>query len=161
HELCGARSLLICVVEDHAAYAPEDVLKVEAEFRVGFQTSLKVGSQGYLADYLALRRPQQLGGDGRSQLHGVVIVGQDRIQIVRVPGGDPMVGEIPGVVFCHSVSLGPLRPTNEGPGLTRNREPSAGLKAAATKSEAWACEFKKRRRGGASRRARCRRERPR
>jgi len=36
HELCRACAFLICVVEHHAIYAPEHVLKAKVEFRVGF-----------------------------------------------------------------------------------------------------------------------------
>jgi hypothetical protein len=36
HELCRACAFLICVVEHHAVYAPEHVLKAKVEFRVGF-----------------------------------------------------------------------------------------------------------------------------
>jgi len=36
HELCRACAFLICVVERHAVYAPEHVLKAKVQFRVGF-----------------------------------------------------------------------------------------------------------------------------
>src|ERR1700760_1181254 len=53
HELCRMYSLLIGVVEHHAVDAPENVLKVKAQVRVGFEPSLKVRGQVCLSDYLA------------------------------------------------------------------------------------------------------------
>jgi len=95
---------LIGVVEHHAVYAPEHVLKTKVELRVAFQPSLKVSSQVCLSDYLAIGRPQQLGGNWLSQLDRIVIMHHDQIQIMTIPSGNPMVGQIPSFVFCHFIS---------------------------------------------------------
>ncbi len=49
HEFRGASSFLICVVKDDAVDAPEHILKMKVKIRIGFQASLKVGSQVCLA----------------------------------------------------------------------------------------------------------------
>src|ERR1700730_3086271 len=105
HELSRPCSLLICVVENNAVYAPEHVLKTKVELRVGFQPSLKVSSQVWLPCHPAIRRPQKTGGNGRDQLDRVVIVRNDQIQIMSVPGRNPIIGETPGFVSSHCRSL--------------------------------------------------------
>src|SRR5258708_11940050 len=107
HELPRACSLLICVVEHDAAYAPKHVLETEVEFRVGFQASLKVSSQVWLPGHLAIRRPQKTGGNGRDQLDCIVIMRHDQVQIVSVPSLNPMIGQTPSFVFrqCRSLHL--------------------------------------------------------
>src|SRR5260370_15181207 len=107
HEFSRVCSLLICVVEHDAVDAPEHVLKMKVEFRVGFQTSLKVSSQVWLPCHLSIRRPQKTGGNGRDQLDCVLIVRHDQVQIVGVPSRNPMIGQTPSFVFrqCRSLHL--------------------------------------------------------
>src|SRR5258706_14324475 len=56
HEFSRACSLLICVVEHDAAYAPKHVLETEVEFRVGLQASQKVSSHAWLPRLVAIGR---------------------------------------------------------------------------------------------------------
>ena len=93
---------MIGVVEDEAVEAPEDVFEVEAEFWVGFQAALEVGTQIGFA--LNVRAAEELGGDGRGEMDGFVIVAHDLVEVVGVPGGDPMVGEVAGFFFGHGFS---------------------------------------------------------
>ncbi len=71
------------------------------QLRIGFQASLKVSFQIRLSDHLTIRRPQELCGSRRDQLDCIFIVRHDLVQIMSVPGRNPMLRQFPSVFYRH------------------------------------------------------------
>src|SRR5262249_15475623 len=77
-----------------------DVLQIEVQFGIGFESALKVFSQGGFTAYLSIRDTQKLLGNRRDQFDSFIIVADDRFQIMSIPSCNPILGQSPNLV-CH------------------------------------------------------------
>ncbi len=82
HKLTRARPFLIRVIQHQAIQTCQDILQIEVQFGIGFQSALKVFSQGGLSTYLSIRDTQKLLGNRRDQFDSFIIVADDRFQIM-------------------------------------------------------------------------------
>src|SRR6266852_5809375 len=98
------------VVQGKAANAAEDGYEEETQVRKSLQRLRPIGTDFFLA----LQNPRGFSGnmhdDWRLHLEIVRVMGEDGVQIVRIPVANPLLGEALGLVrFEHdtSPSIGP------------------------------------------------------
>src|SRR5262245_53534952 len=110
HELAGLRSPLIGVVEDDAVESPHDVQKLEPKLRISLEPERKIGPQRLLPGDGAGLNAEEPDDHGREQHHALGVVGHDRVELVGVPGLDPVAGQLARLLFFeHAIPLPALR----------------------------------------------------
>src|SRR5215470_19380808 len=101
HKLTRARPLLIRVIQHQAVQTRQDILQIEVQLRVSFQSTLKVFSEGGFTSHLSVRDAQELLGNWRDQFDSFIIVADDRVQIMSIPSCNPILGQLPNLISCH------------------------------------------------------------
>jgi hypothetical protein len=89
---------LIGVIEHHSIYSPENIFQTEAESWISRESPLEVSPQVLFAYDLPVGHAQKPGGDRGSQLHRILIVRNNPIQVMRIPRGNPVFRQPPGLI---------------------------------------------------------------
>jgi hypothetical protein len=102
----GRPAIYARVLEHEAVDADEEPHRLEVELGVRFEAGSEVAAKVLLADDLPAGFPGQHGDERGGHLDIVGVMTQDAIEVVSVPGGVPLTGELLG---CHAVHRTSLR----------------------------------------------------
>ena len=84
----------ICgVVRDDGFDTPQDIQQREVKIGIGSEADLKVVAQGGFSLDDAGAVVEQFEGDGGEENYTLVVMGEDAVKVVRVPGVGPVLGK--------------------------------------------------------------------
>jgi hypothetical protein len=86
-------------------FAAQRILEMEGEIGEGGKSPLEVRAEIRFPGHTAIGDPQEPGGHGRGQLHVFLVVAHNLVQIMSIPGRNPVVGQTPGFVSRHVAPL--------------------------------------------------------
>jgi len=107
HELGGLSATLVVEEQDDAGDPDQDVDEVKAEIGEGVETELEVAAQTDDPSDGAGLLLEEFSCGGRRKDDVRSVVGEDAVEIVGIPGGDPVAGELPGFESGGHIKLAP------------------------------------------------------
>jgi hypothetical protein len=96
HELGGFCAFVVDVMEDDAGHAEESIQQLELQLRKGCQAAGEIAAEGVFAFDGGVREIEELGNDRRGEGDVGGVVGEDGVEVVGVPGVDPVASELLG-----------------------------------------------------------------
>jgi hypothetical protein len=105
HELGGMGAALVVVEENNAGDSLEDLDELKVETGDEGETFGEIVAESFKAVDVARRFVEHAGGGWGDEGNVRRVVREDAVEVMGVPGGDPVGGKMAGIGMRHGVFL--------------------------------------------------------
>lgn len=105
---CHVAADVVAVGDDDGLYSPENSGEVETEIGIGCETAQEIVAKGGLSLYAAVTA-EELERNWRNENDFVVVMIENTVDVVAVPGVDPVLREVVREFFLQREQDGLLR----------------------------------------------------
>src|SRR5258705_2689812 len=102
HQLCRAQAVDASVFQNATPHTGIKRDEVEPQSGVRLQTAREIVTQRRLATQHALPSADKPGDERRAKFHIVRVTGEDSLQVMCIPGRDPLLG-VTGKIECEHI----------------------------------------------------------